>query len=123
MSFNGFDTEAGKVLADVIAVNNTLQEFNISNTRISAECAAAIANALEINETLRALNVGFIARSYPLFFLLSTWLALKISNNPITTSGALAIIYGIKLNKASNLENLDLTVRFHYADNIKHVQK
>ena len=32
-----------------------------------------------------------------------------MSNNPITTSGALAIIYAIKLNQSSILENLDLS--------------
>lgn len=32
-----------------------------------------------------------------------------MSNNPITTSGALAIIYAIKLNQSSVLENLDLS--------------
>ena len=33
-----------------------------------------------------------------------------MTNNPITTSGALAIIYAIKLNTSSILETLDLSV-------------
>ena len=32
-----------------------------------------------------------------------------MSNNPITTSGALAIIYAIRLNTSSVLEHLDLS--------------
>jgi hypothetical protein len=65
VSFNGFDADAGKLLADVIKINNTLEHFNISNTRLNAECAAAIANALQQNDTLKSLNVSFskIAKS------------------------------------------------------------
>ena len=58
MSFNGFDSEGGKILADVIKQNNTIESFNISNTRLNAECAASIANALEQNDSLRSLNVN-----------------------------------------------------------------
>jgi len=32
-----------------------------------------------------------------------------LTNNPITTSGALAVIYAIKLNTGSILETLDMT--------------
>jgi hypothetical protein len=39
---------------------------------------------------------------------------IKVSNNPITTSGALAIIYSIKLNNSSMIEELDLTVIFFF---------
>lgn len=35
-----------------------------------------------------------------------------MSNNPITTSGALAIIYSVKLNNSSILEKLELSVKF-----------
>ena len=56
ISFNGFD-EAGKILADVIKQNASLENLNISSTRLNAESAAAIANSLEQNETLRTLNV------------------------------------------------------------------
>lgn len=56
ISFNGFD-EAGKILAEVIRQNNTLENFNISSTRLNAECAAAIANSLEQNESLKVLSV------------------------------------------------------------------
>ena len=63
----------------------------MSNTRLNADCAASIANALEVNDTLKHLNM---------------------TNNPITTSGALAIIYAIKLNTSSVLETLDLSVIF-----------
>ena len=34
-----------------------------------------------------------------------------MSNNPITTSGALAIIYAIKFNRSSGIMTLDLSVR------------
>ena len=57
VSFNGFDADAGKALADVIKNNTTLEYFNISNTRLNADCAAAIANALEQNDSLKYLNV------------------------------------------------------------------
>lgn len=33
-----------------------------------------------------------------------------MSNNPITTSGALTIIYAVKLNSTSVMELLDLSV-------------
>ena len=67
ISFNGFD-EAGKVLAEVIKQNNTLEIFNISNTRLNAEAAAAIANSLEQNESLKDLNVNsFFIRIVLLF--------------------------------------------------------
>lgn len=58
ISFNGFD-EAGKIIAEVIKQNNTLENFNISSTRLNAESAAAIANSLEQNESLRILNVSY----------------------------------------------------------------
>ena len=57
VSFNGFDADAGKILAEVIKHNNTLEHFNISNTRLNAECAASIANAIEQNDSLKSLNV------------------------------------------------------------------
>lgn len=57
VSFNGFDSDGGKLLADVIKNNTTLEHFNVSNTRLNAECAASIANALEQNENLKSLNV------------------------------------------------------------------
>ncbi len=59
ISFNGFD-EAGKILADVIKHNASLENLNISSTRLNAESAAAIANSLEQNETLRILNVIYL---------------------------------------------------------------
>ncbi len=37
-----------------------------------------------------------------------------MSNNPVTTSGALAIIYAIKFNKSSGITTLDLSVRLIY---------
>jgi hypothetical protein len=46
-------------LAEVIKQNNTLEIFNISNTRLNAEAAAAIANSLEQNESLKDLNVNY----------------------------------------------------------------
>ena len=60
VSFNGFDIDGGKLLADVIKNNTTLEHFDISNTRQNAECAASIANALGNNETLKSLNVNII---------------------------------------------------------------
>ncbi len=57
LSFNGFDTDGGKALAEVIKYNSSLQELNISNTRLTAECAASIANSLQINESLKILIV------------------------------------------------------------------
>lgn len=57
ISFNGFD-EAGKILAEVIKQNNTLENLSISNTRLNAESAASIANSLEQNESLKILNVN-----------------------------------------------------------------
>ncbi len=59
VSFNGFDSDGGKVLADVIKNNTTLEHLDISNTRLNAECAASIANALGNNETLKSLNVNY----------------------------------------------------------------
>lgn len=57
VSFNGFDLDGGKMLADVIKNNTALEHFDMSNTRLNAECAASIANALGNNETLKSLNV------------------------------------------------------------------
>jgi Ran GTPase-activating protein (RanGAP) involved in mRNA processing and transport len=58
VSFNGFDAEGGKYLGDVIKNNSTLEHLNLSNTRLNADCAASIANALEVNDTLKYLNVS-----------------------------------------------------------------
>ena len=57
VSFNGFDADAGKFFGDVIKNNNTLEYINLSNTRLNADCAASIANALEVNDTLKGINV------------------------------------------------------------------
>lgn len=46
-----------------------------------------------------------------------------MSNNPITTSGALAIIYAIKLNNSSILESLDLAVIYKIDSIIKENKK
>ena len=89
VSFNGFDFEGGKVLADVIKSNESLEHLNISNTRLNADCAASIANALGQNDMLKTLIV---------------------SCNSITASGALAIIYAIKLSSSSGISHLDLSV-------------
>jgi hypothetical protein len=37
-----------------------------------------------------------------------------MTNNPITTSGALAIIYAIQLNSSSALETLNLSVKYFF---------
>ena len=58
LSYNGFDTDGGKALADVIKNNSSLQELNISNTRLTAESAASIANALQVNDSLKTLIVS-----------------------------------------------------------------
>lgn len=57
VSFNGYDTDGGKNLAEVIKSNSTIEKFDISSTRLNAECAASIANALEQNDSLKILNV------------------------------------------------------------------
>ena len=49
--------DGGKVLADVIKNNNTLELLNISFCNLNAECAASIANALGSNDSLKSLNV------------------------------------------------------------------
>ena len=60
LSFNGFDNDAGKALADIIRYNTTLESINIGNARLNAECAASIANALQTNDSLKHLNVKYI---------------------------------------------------------------
>lgn len=57
VSYNGFDMEGGKVLAEVVRHNSTIEKLNISSTRLNAECAASIANAIEHNDSLKILNV------------------------------------------------------------------
>ncbi len=58
LSFNGFDVEGGKALAELIKQNTTLQSLNISNTRLNSEIAGLIANALQTNDTLQKLYVN-----------------------------------------------------------------
>lgn len=57
VSFNGFDMNGGKILAEVIRNNSTIEKLNISSTRLNAECAASIANAIEQNDSIKFLNV------------------------------------------------------------------
>ena len=78
VAFNGFDTDGGKVLAEVIKHNNSLQDFDISNTRLTAECAATIANALEVNDSMKKLNVRNAQKYSSNSLILATLLCLAI---------------------------------------------
>ena len=68
LSYNGFDTDGGKALADVIKNNSSLQELNISSTRLTAESAASIANALQVNDSLKTLIVSQFSLKFERFW-------------------------------------------------------
>lgn len=59
LSYNGFDADAGKSIGEIIKNNTSLEHLLVSNCRLNADCAATIANALEVNDTLKHLNVYY----------------------------------------------------------------
>ena len=86
MSNNRITNEGAKMIGEAIKVNKTLQKLDISNNSISDDGAAAISDGLKCNISLQELNM---------------------SDNQIANEGAKMIGEAIKVNKT--LQKLDIS--------------
>ena len=86
MSNNRITNEGAKMIGEAIKVNKTLQKLDISNNSISDDGTAAISDGLKCNISLQELNM---------------------SRNKITNEGAKMIGEAIKVNKT--LQKLDIS--------------
>ncbi|XP_060070503.1 leucine-rich repeat-containing protein 74B-like [Ylistrum balloti] len=86
LAWNGLGYEGTVAVSDTLRTNDSLRELDISNNRLNWQCADILAKGLRGNSDLEVLKVGY---------------------NPITTTGAMAILQAIA-NTRSSLRFLDM---------------
>ncbi|XP_069108553.1 leucine-rich repeat-containing protein 74A-like [Argopecten irradians] len=86
LAWNGLGYDGTVAVSDTLRTNESLRELDISNNRLNWSCADVLAKGLRSNSDLEVLKIGY---------------------NPITTTGAMAILQAVA-NTKSNLRVLDM---------------
>ena len=121
--------EKVKKLAEVIQINKTLQELNISKNNITDEGAQRLAEAIQINKTLQELNISKnnitdegAKRLAEAIQVNTTLQELNISKNWISKEGVMKIVEACTKNRTlhklvcthNNLSKSELVVINEY---------
>ncbi|XP_064622889.1 leucine-rich repeat-containing protein 74B-like [Lineus longissimus] len=103
---NGFAVFGSIAIADALLIgNNILEELDLSNNRIPISAAGLIGKMFTTNYALKVL---------------------KMSSNPMTTAGALALIRDIEDSEVTNLERFelrDVTVTDEFMDSVDAIKE